>query len=91
MQSLINSLTQQQLNVVISMVDLIDAINSTNQFVFEDDDFECNCNQYEIDMFFESVSTEEFWREIFIVQNKCAEIQLHNDLWVHSVDTRVGF
>jgi hypothetical protein len=63
MQSLINSLTQQQLNVVISMVDLdcldtfptieqlisavemfgyseqdiIDAINSTNQFVFEDD------------------------------------------------------
>lgn len=93
MQALINSLTQQQLNVVISMVDLdcvdwtptteqlisavemfgyseqdiMDALNTINAFVFEDDDFECNCNQYEIDMFFESVSTtdlnyeDDFW------------------------------
>lgn len=114
MQALINSLTEQQLNVVISMVDLdcvdwtptieqlisavemfgyseqdiMDTLNSINAFVFEDDDFECNCNQYEIDMFFESVSNtdlnyeNDFW---------FAETQLWNDLLIHSVDSRVGF
>lgn len=79
MQALINSLTERELNIIASMVDLdcvdwtptieqlvdaiqmfgyseqdiLDRLNSINEFVFEDD-FECNCNQHEIDMFFES-------------------------------------
>ena len=47
--------------------------------------------QAEIDMFFSSVDTELFWREIAIVQRKHAEQQLWNDLFIHSVDSRVGF
>lgn len=113
MQALINSLTERELNIIASMVDLdcldyfptieqlvlavemfnyseqdiMDTLNSINAFVFEDD-FECNCNQHEIDMFFESVSNmdlnyeDDFW---------FAETQLWNDLLIHSLDTRVGF
>lgn len=109
MQALINSLTERELNIVASMVDLdcldyfptieqlvlavemfgyseqdiLDRLNSINEFVFEDDN--------EIESFFSSVDTEFFWREIFIVKFKHAEYELMHELFIHSVDTRVGF
>ena len=119
MQALINSLTEQQLNTVLSMVDLdcvdwtptieqlvdaiqmfgyseqdiMDTLNSINAFVFEDEipDVQSDLIEYEINMFFESVSTELFWREIAIVEREYAELELHNDLFIHSIDPQVGF
>ncbi len=48
-------------------------------------------DQHEIDSFFSCVDTEMYWREIFIVKFKHAEQQLHNDLFIHSIDPQVGF
>jgi hypothetical protein len=64
-----------------------------NRYNFEAPKFfvDSSCFDDPVDRFFESVDTEMFWREIFIVQNKYAEQELWNDLWVHSVDTRVKF
>ena len=47
--------------------------------------------QAEIESFFSSVDTELFWREIAIVEREYAELELHNDLFIHSIDPQVGF